>query len=64
ELVNAANESYRLSEARYRGGLDSHLVLLDAQRSQYGAEQELIATRLAEASNRVMLYKVLGGGWK
>ena len=64
ELVNAANESYRLSEARYRGGLDSHLVLLDAQRSQYGAEQELIATRLAEASNRVTLYKVLGGGWK
>ena len=64
ELVNAANESYRLSEARYRSGLDSHLILLDAQRSQYGAEQELIATRLAEASNRVMLYKVLGGGWK
>jgi multidrug efflux system outer membrane protein len=64
ELVNAANESYRLSEARYRGGLDSHLVLLDAQRSQYVAEQELIATRLAEAGNRVMLYKVLGGGWK
>ncbi len=64
ELVNAANESYRLSEARYRSGLDSHLVLLDAQRSQYAAEQELIATRLAEASNRVMLYKVLGGGWK
>ena len=64
ELVNAANESYRLSEARYRGGLDSHLVLLDAQRSQYAAEQELIATRLAEASNRVTLYKVLGGGWK
>ncbi|MDR2926053.1 MAG: efflux transporter outer membrane subunit [Azoarcus sp.] len=64
ELVNAANESYRLSEARYRSGLDSHLVLLDAQRSQYAAEQELIATRLAEASNRVVLYKVLGGGWK
>jgi multidrug efflux system outer membrane protein len=64
ELVNAANESYRLSEARYRSGLDSHLVLLDAQRSQYVAEQELIATRLAEAGNRVMLYKVLGGGWK
>ena len=64
ELVNAANESYRLSEARYRSGLDSHLVLLDAQRSQYAAEQELIATRLVEAGNRVMLYKVMGGGWK
>jgi multidrug efflux system outer membrane protein len=64
ELVGAANESYRLSEARYRSGLDSHLVLLDAQRSQYAAEQELIATRLSEAFNRVTLYKVLGGGWK
>ncbi|MDR2261681.1 MAG: AdeC/AdeK/OprM family multidrug efflux complex outer membrane factor [Azoarcus sp.] len=64
ELVDAANESYRLSEARYRSGLDSHLVLLDAQRSQYAAEQELIATRLAEAGNRIALYKALGGGWK
>ncbi|MDR3214300.1 MAG: AdeC/AdeK/OprM family multidrug efflux complex outer membrane factor [Azoarcus sp.] len=64
ELVKAANESYRLSEARYRSGLDSHLILLDAQRSQYAAEQELIATRLTEAGNRVELYKVLGGGWK
>ncbi|MDR1424361.1 MAG: efflux transporter outer membrane subunit [Azoarcus sp.] len=63
-LVKAANESYRLSEARYRSGLDSHLALLDAQRSQYAAEQELIGTRLAEASNRVEIYKVLGGGWK
>jgi multidrug efflux system outer membrane protein len=64
ELVAAADESYRLSEARYQSGIDSHLVLLDAQRSQYAAEQELIATRLAEASNRVTLYKVMGGGWQ
>jgi len=64
ELVKAANESYRLSEARYRSGLDSHLVLLDAQRQQYAAEQELIGTRLSEAVSRVALYKVLGGGWK
>jgi multidrug efflux system outer membrane protein len=64
ELVNAANESYNLSEARYRSGLDSHLTLLDAQRQQYAAQQELITTRQAEASTRVALYKVLGGGWK
>jgi multidrug efflux system outer membrane protein len=63
-LVDAANESYNLSDARYRSGLDSHLTLLDAQRQQYAAEQELITTRQAEASSRVALYKVLGGGWK
>ena len=28
------------------------------------AEQELIGVRLAEAANRVALYKVLGGGWQ
>lgn len=63
-LLAAARESHRLSEARYEAGVDSFLVLLDAQRTLYGAEQELIATRLAEAANRVTVYKVLGGGWR
>src|SRR5690606_32255543 len=63
-LLAAARESHRLSGARYQAGVDSFLVLLDAQRTLYAAEQELIATRLAEAANRVMVYKVLGGGWQ
>jgi len=63
-LVEASAESYRLSGARYRNGIDSYLVLLDAQRSRYAAEQELIAARLSEAGNRVALYKVMGGGWQ
>jgi multidrug efflux system outer membrane protein len=29
----------------------------------YGAQQDLISLRLAEQSNRISLYKVLGGGW-
>jgi multidrug efflux system outer membrane protein len=62
-LAAAAQQSQHLSEARYRAGVDSFLVLLDAQRTLYAAEQELIATRLAEAANRVALYKALGGGW-
>lgn len=63
-LVAAAQESHRLSAARRQAGVDSLLVLLDAQRTLYAAEQTLIATRLAEAANRVTLYKVLGGGWQ
>jgi len=61
-LVNATDESYALAERRYRSGIDSFLTLLDAQRSLYAAEQELIRTRLARVSNTVNLYKVLGGG--
>ena len=53
-----------LSLARYEAGRDSYLVRLEAQRTLYVAQQALITTRLAEQSNRVTLYKVLGGGWQ
>jgi len=52
-----------LAQARYAAGRDSYLVRLEAQRTLYIAQQLLIATRLTEQSNRVTLYKVLGGGW-
>jgi outer membrane protein TolC len=35
--------------------------VLDAQRSLYTAQQTLISLRLTEQSNRLTLYKVLGG---
>lgn len=63
-LVAATERSYRLSEARYRKGVDSYLTVLDAQRSLYSAQQNLITARLLEATNRVTLYRVLGGGWQ
>ncbi|MBL8445699.1 MAG: TolC family protein, partial [Zoogloeaceae bacterium] len=63
-LLKAAQDTHRLADARYRGGVDSYLTLLDAQRTLFGAEQEMITTRLSDASNRVAMYKVLGGGWK
>src|SRR5262249_44379038 len=62
-LVDATSEVFRLSEARYKGGKDSYLILLDAQRNDYAARQNLIATQMSEQTNRVTLYKALGGGW-
>lgn len=64
ELVDAATRAESLATARYEAGVDSHLVQLDAQRMLYGAQQALVATRLAEQVNRVTLYRVLGGGWR
>ena len=61
-LVEATAKSYRLSDARYEKGIDSYLNVLDAQRSLYGAQQGLIAVRLARLANQVTLYTVLGGG--
>jgi multidrug efflux system outer membrane protein len=61
-LVDALAETYRLSEARYRAGIDSYLAVLVAQRSLFAGEQVLINVRFAEQANLVTLYKVLGGG--
>jgi outer membrane protein, multidrug efflux system len=61
-LVDATSEAYRLAEARYQHGIDSYLTVLDAQRSQYAAQQALIGLRLERLTNLVTLYKVLGGG--
>jgi multidrug efflux system outer membrane protein len=61
-LVNALDETYRLSDARYKAGIDSYLSVLVAQRSLYGAQQGLVSVRMARMTNLVTLYKVLGGG--
>jgi multidrug efflux system outer membrane protein len=62
--VNAATAADALSRVRYNAGRDSYLVLLESQRSLYLAQQFLIVTQLAEQTNRINLYKALGGGWK
>ena len=62
-LLDAALRANELSRIRYEAGSDSYLVLLDAQRTLYAAQQALVSTRLAEQANRVNLYKALGGGW-
>ena len=61
-LTTATSETQRLSQARYDGGVDNYLTVLDAQRSLYSAQQNLIAVRFARLTNLVTLYKVLGGG--
>jgi len=61
-LRDASAAVLELAEARYRAGLDNYFGLLDAQRALYAAEQGLIESRLADANNRVTVYKVLGGG--
>jgi multidrug efflux system outer membrane protein len=61
-LVAALDDTYRLSEARYKAGIDGYLGVLIAQRALFVAQQALVDLRLAEQQNMVTLYKVLGGG--
>ena len=61
-LSDAASGNLRLSTARYERGADTYLNELVAQRTLYSAQQTLIATQLARATNLVALYTTLGGG--
>jgi len=61
-LVEATSASHRLSRARFDKGVDSYLAVLDAQRAEYSAQQNLISVRLAGLANQVTFYKALGGG--
>jgi multidrug efflux system outer membrane protein len=61
DLSRAAEDSYRLADVRYRGGVESFLSSLEAQRTLFSARQSLIAARLLQAQTLVSLYRVLGG---
>jgi multidrug efflux system outer membrane protein len=62
-LVTALQDRMRLAYIRYRGGVDTQLNALDADRDLFQAELTLAQIRLSEMLSVVQLYKALGGGW-
>lgn len=63
-LVKALQETDRLSTLRYKGGLDSYLQVLDAERNEFSGELTLAQLRKNELLSIVQLYRALGGGWQ
>ncbi len=61
-LVDANAKSYTLYDVRYQNGIDTYMNVLTSQRALYSAEQSRILVELEALSNRVNLYRVLGGG--
>jgi NodT family efflux transporter outer membrane factor (OMF) lipoprotein len=63
-LVAALKETERLSTLRYRGGLDSYLQVLDAERNLFQGQLALAQLQREELLTVVQLYRALGGGWQ
>lgn len=63
EQERADAERVRIAELRFRNGVASSLDVLDAQRSLFATQQQVLQLQLAQVQNQVTLYKVLGGGW-
>ena len=52
-LVEAAEKSFRIHDARYQKGAESYLSTLVSQRELYNVQQNLIGAGLAKATNQV-----------
>jgi len=53
-----------LANELYTKGLGDFLRVLDAERSLYQVEDELVDSQRGVTQNLVALYKALGGGWE
>jgi multidrug efflux system outer membrane protein len=63
-LAVALEDRKRLSYMRYRGGVDTQLNALDADRDLFQAQLTLAQLNRNEILSVVQLYKALGGGWQ
>ncbi|MGE8321317.1 MAG: efflux transporter outer membrane subunit [Comamonas sp.] len=63
KLAATSAQSLRLATARYRGGVDSHLRYLDAERSHFANQMAVIEVATQRQMALATLFKALGGGW-
>jgi hypothetical protein len=56
-------DAARIARTLYRSGETSLLDVLDTERSLYSAEDDLLQSRVAIATDYIALNKALGGGW-
>jgi NodT family efflux transporter outer membrane factor (OMF) lipoprotein len=61
--VRAAEQTVELVQVLYRTGLVDFLNVLDAERSLFEAQDQLLESKGRVAKNLVRVYRALGGGW-
>jgi outer membrane protein, multidrug efflux system len=61
--VEASRQATMLADELYTRGLSDFLSVLDAQRQQLAAEEDLAQSDTVVVTDLVALYKALGGGW-
>jgi multidrug efflux system outer membrane protein len=63
-LVAATEDTTRLANIRYLGGVSSYLEVLDSERQMFDAQISLVRSYRDERLAVVRLYKSVGGGWQ
>jgi NodT family efflux transporter outer membrane factor (OMF) lipoprotein len=64
DAITASGRAVDLARQRYDRGLTDFLNVVDAERQQYGLEEQYTASQQSAADAFIYLYKALGGGWE
>jgi outer membrane protein TolC len=64
DAVIANRRAVEMATELFTKGLANFLNVLDAERSLYRSEDDLVQSERTVSLNLVMLYKALGGGWE
>ena len=64
EQATQSTRAAELARIRYEAGATDYLELLDAQRTQLSAEDQLAEAEAGINLQAIALYKALGGGWQ
>jgi NodT family efflux transporter outer membrane factor (OMF) lipoprotein len=64
DAVKSSQESLRIANQLYANGLANFINVLDAERSMYQTQDQLVQSERAASVNLISLYKALGGGWE
>jgi outer membrane protein, multidrug efflux system len=63
DAAGSAMAASNLARLQYRAGLISFQIVLETQRVQLSAQDNLASARAAISADQINLYKALGGGW-
>ncbi len=64
QAVASQRRAVELADQRYIQGLVDFLTVLEAQRTLFAAQDALVESERAVATNAIALYKAVGGGWR
>jgi len=64
DAVKTSQRSLQISRRLYANGLTTFINVLDAERSLYQAQDDLVQSDQAVTQNLIALYKAMGGGWE
>jgi NodT family efflux transporter outer membrane factor (OMF) lipoprotein len=64
KTVKDNRQTTAIARMRYKEGLSSFIDVLDAERTLYASESQLVQANAQASQDLIAVYKSLGGGWK